>query len=82
MEVGERVFIGGGSVFHQFVRVGRGAMVQGLSAFSKDVPPFSLAAERNLVLGLNVVGLRRAGCSAAERAETQGSLQTPLTPAA
>ncbi len=69
VEIGDRVFVGGGSVFHQFVRVGRGAMIQGLSAFSKDVPPFALGAERNLVFGLNVVGLRRTGFSAAERAE-------------
>lgn len=75
VEVGERVFIGGGSVFHQFVRVGRGAMVQGLSAFSKDVPPFSLAAERNLVFGLNVVGLRRAGFTAAERTEIKAAFK-------
>ena len=69
VEIGDRVFVGGGSVFHQFVRVGRGAMIQGLSAFSKDVPPFALAAERNLVFGLNVVGLRRSGFAVAERAE-------------
>lgn len=69
VEIGDRVFVGGGSVFHQFVRVGRGAMIQGLSAFSKDVPPFALGAERNLVFGLNVVGLRRSGVSAEERAE-------------
>ena len=69
VEIGDRVFVGGGSVFHQFVRVGRGAMIQGLSAFSKDVPPFTLGAERNLVFGLNVVGLRRMGMSAAERGE-------------
>jgi UDP-N-acetylglucosamine acyltransferase len=75
VEVGERVFIGGGSVFHQFVRVGRGAIVQGLSAFSKDVPPFTLAAERNRVFGLNVVGLRRAGFSAAERAELKAAFK-------
>ncbi len=75
VEVGERVFIGGGSVFHQFVRVGRGAIVQGLSAFSKDVPPFTLAAERNLVFGLNVVGLRRAGCPAEERAEIKAAFK-------
>ena len=75
VEVAERVFIGGGSVFHQFVRVGRGAMVQGLSAFSKDIPPFSLAAERNLVFGLNVVGLRRGGFSAAERAEIKAAFK-------
>ena len=75
VEVAERVFIGGGSVFHQFVRVGRGAMVQGLSAFSKDVPPFALAAERNLVFGLNVVGLRRSGFTAAERAEIKAAFK-------
>ena len=69
VEIGDRVFVGGGSVFHQFVRVGRGAMIQGLSAFSKDVPPFTLGAERNTVFGLNVVGLRRSGMAAAERAE-------------
>ena len=44
-------------------------MIQGLSAFSKDVTPFTLAAERNLVFGLNVVGLRRTGFATAERGE-------------
>jgi UDP-N-acetylglucosamine acyltransferase len=75
VEVAERVFIGGGSVFHQFVRVGRNAIVQGLSAFSKDVPPFTLAAERNLVFGLNVVGLRRGGFTPAERAEIKAAFK-------
>lgn len=69
VEVGPRAFLGGGSVFHQFVRVGRGVIVQGLSAFSKDVPPWTLAAERNTVAGLNVVGLRRAAVAPAARAE-------------
>ncbi len=68
VQVADRVFIGGGCVFHQFVRVGRLAICQGLSAFSKDVPPFTTAAERNTVAGLNVVGLRRAGFSAPQRA--------------
>jgi UDP-N-acetylglucosamine acyltransferase len=68
VQVADRVFIGGGCVFHQFVRVGRLAICQGLSAFSKDVPPFTTAAERNGVVGLNVVGLRRAGFSASQRA--------------
>lgn len=69
VQVGDRVFIGGGCVFHQFIRVGRLAICQGGSAFSKDIPPYVVAAERNGVAGLNVVGLRRAGLSAAERAE-------------
>ena len=75
VEIGDRVFVGGGSVFHQFVRVGRGAMIQGQSAFSKDVPPFALGAERNLVFGLNVVGLRRGGFSAEERAEIKAAFK-------
>lgn len=71
VQVADRVFIGGGCVFHQFVRVGRLAICQGLSAFSKDVPPFTTAAERNGIAGLNVIGLRRAGFSAIQRAEVK-----------
>lgn len=69
VQVAERVFIGGGCVFHQHIRVGRLAICQGGSAFSKDIPPFTTAAERNGIAGLNVVGLRRAGLTAATRAE-------------
>ena len=69
VDVGDRVFIGGGCVFHQHIRIGRLAICQGASAFSKDIPPFVIAAGRNGVAGLNVVGLRRAGLGAGERAE-------------
>ena len=69
VEVGDRAFLGGGSVFHQHVRVGRGVVVQGVSGMSKDVPPFTIAMQINNVAGLNTVGLRRGGFSAAERAE-------------
>jgi UDP-N-acetylglucosamine acyltransferase len=68
VQLGERVFVGGGCVFHQHIRVGSLAICQGGSAFSKDVPPFCIGAERNGVAGLNVVGLRRAGFSAQTRA--------------
>jgi UDP-N-acetylglucosamine acyltransferase len=67
VQIGDGVFVGGGCVFHQFVRVGRLAICQGLSAFSKDIPPFTTAADRNGIAGLNVVGLRRAGFSATQR---------------
>lgn len=67
VEVGDRAFIGGGSVFHQHTRVGRLVMTQGNSGIGKDIPPFLVAAEVNLAVGLNVVGMRRAGLSAAER---------------
>jgi len=67
--VQENVFIGGGCVFHQFVRLGRNAIIQGLSALSKDVPPFLIACRRNRVAGLNSIGLRRSGLSRAQRGE-------------
>ena len=67
--VDDQAFLGGGSVFHQNMRVGRLVMVQGGSAFGKDLPPFTLAAERNMVFGLNIVGLRRSKFSTAQRDE-------------
>lgn len=67
--VDDHAFLGGGSTFHQHMHVGRLVMVQGSSAFGKDLPPFTLAAERNAVFGLNIVGLKRAGFSAKERDE-------------
>jgi UDP-N-acetylglucosamine acyltransferase len=73
--VEDSVFLGGGCVFHQFTRIGRLAIAQGRSAFGKDIPPFCLAAKTNLVFGLNVVGLRRAGFSAAERSELKRAFQ-------
>ena len=67
--VDDGAFLGGGSTFHQFMRIGRLVMVQGSSAFGKDLPPFVIAAERNYVFGLNTVGLRRAGLTAGDRNE-------------
>src|SRR5882724_1375347 len=57
--VGHRAFISGGVVIHQFTHVGRLAMFSGNARVSMDVPPFTLAAERNEIHALNLVGLRR-----------------------
>src|SRR4029077_6071126 len=73
--VDDQAFLGGGTVFHQNVSVGRLAIAQGASAFSKDIPPFVIAAERNYVFGLNVVGLRRAGFTAQERDEIKSAFK-------
>ena len=75
VRVDNSAFLGGGSTFHQFMHIGRLVMVQGSSAFGKDLPPFVIAAERNCVFGLNVVGLRRAGFSAKERDEIKAAFQ-------
>ena len=67
--VDDGAFLGGGCVFHQHIRIGRLAIAQGGGAFGKDIPPFTLAARVNGIGGLNVVGLRRAGYTAEQRAE-------------
>jgi UDP-N-acetylglucosamine acyltransferase len=67
--VGDRAFLSGNCLLHQFVRVGTLALMQGGSAISKDLPPFCIARGDNGICGLNVIGLRRAGFSAADRLE-------------
>ncbi len=67
IEVGERNFFGGGSAFHQFVRVGDLCMVKGLTAISQDVPPFVMVSGSNQIRGLNVVGMSRAGFDKEQR---------------
>ena len=63
--VGSRAFLSGGAGVHQFCRVGRLAMVGGLAHISRDVPPFvTIDGQSSYVVGLNQVGLRRAGCDA------------------
>lgn len=67
--VHDRAFISGGCLVHQFCRVGTLAIMQGGSAISKDLAPFTVARGDNGISGLNVIGLRRAGFSAEERLE-------------
>ena len=75
VRVDDGAFLGGGSTFHQFMHIGRLVMVQGSSAFGKDLPPFVIAAERNSVFGVNVVGLRRAGFSVQDRDELKAAFK-------
>ncbi len=63
----DRAFLSGSSLVHQFCRVGRLALMQGSSAVSLDLPPFTVVRGVNRLCGLNVVGLRRAGVSATDR---------------
>jgi UDP-N-acetylglucosamine acyltransferase len=69
VRVDDGAFLGGASTFHQHMRIGRMVMIQGSSAFGKDLPPFTLAAERNGIFGLNVIGMKRAGFGPAERSD-------------
>jgi len=67
--VAEKAWISGNCLVHQFVRVGMLAMMQGGSAISKDLPPFTIARGDNGICGLNTVGLRRAGYDSGTRLE-------------
>ncbi len=69
VSVADRALISGNCLVHQFVRVGTLAMMQGGSAISKDLPPYTVARGDNGICGLNTVGLRRAGMSANDRLE-------------
>lgn len=63
VQVGAWAFLGGGAVFHQFLRIGAHAMVSGNGAFSETIPPYTVAADRNTIYGLNLIGLKRRGFS-------------------
>ena len=68
--VEDEAFISGMVGLHQFVRVGRLAILSALSAANKDVPPFMLCGGRPArAQGVNVVGLRRAKIAPATREE-------------
>jgi UDP-N-acetylglucosamine acyltransferase len=70
--IGDYAIIGGLSAIHQFVSVGKHAMVSGGSLVRKDVPPFVKAAREPLsFVGINSIGLRRRGFSNEKIAEIQ-----------
>lgn len=79
VRVDNGAFLGGGGVFHQHMRIGRLALTQGASGFSKDIPPFVIAAEINYVFGVNVIGLRRAGFSGRDRDEIKAAFKLLYT---
>ena len=60
--IGDDVVIGGLSGIHQFVRIGRGAMIGALTMVAHDVLPFGLVqGPRGVLDGLNLIGLKRRG---------------------
>lgn len=63
-QIGDNVVFGGGVAVRQFVRIGEGAMIVGLSGVRADVIPFGMAhGPLADLVGLNVVGMRRRGLS-------------------
>jgi UDP-N-acetylglucosamine acyltransferase len=71
VEVGDQAYISGNCVVHQFIRIGRLALMRGLSRTSRDVPPFCIMDGTHTVRAINRVGLRRAGFSPEQIRATQ-----------
>jgi UDP-N-acetylglucosamine acyltransferase len=67
VRVADNVFIGGNTAVLQFVRIGEGAMLGGVSGITRDVIPFGFAfGPKADLVGINVVGLKRKGFSRAD----------------
>jgi UDP-N-acetylglucosamine acyltransferase len=75
--VGDNVVFGGGVAVRQFVRIGEGAMIVGLSGARADIIPWGMAhGPLADLIGLNVIGMRRAGASKAEVLTVRRAYQT------
>lgn len=72
----DEVIVGGLSGVHQFVRVGRGAMIGALSMVAQDVIPYGLVqAARGRLDGLNLIGLKRRGVTRADITALRAAFQ-------
>ncbi len=64
VEIDDFAILSGGSLVHQFTRIGKHAMIQGGTRLGKDIPPFAVAGREPVsYVGINIVGLRRRGFS-------------------
>ena len=62
--IDDYAILGGGTLVHQFSRIGAHVMIQGGGKINKDIPPFVKAAREPVsYCGINSVGLRRRGYS-------------------
>jgi UDP-N-acetylglucosamine acyltransferase len=64
VEVGDRALVSGNCVVHQYTRIGRLAMMRGLSRTSRDIPPFCIMDGTHTLRGINAIGMRRVGFNA------------------
>ncbi len=64
IEVADRAYVSGAVAVHQFCRIGTLAMVGGQAHVNQDVPPYvTVDGQSSCVVGINQIGLRRAGFS-------------------
>ena len=64
VSIEKNAIVGGSCAIHQFSRIGESAMVGGMTGVLSDVIPFGLSmGNRNNLMGLNLIGLRRSKVS-------------------
>ncbi|HMP17783.1 MAG TPA: acyl-ACP--UDP-N-acetylglucosamine O-acyltransferase, partial [Gemmatales bacterium] len=66
VELVDHCYVSGNSAVHQFCRMGRLSFLSGISGTTKDIPPFIIQQNINHVVGVNIIGMRRAGLSSAQ----------------
>jgi UDP-N-acetylglucosamine acyltransferase len=70
VEIGDRAFVSGGVVIHQFSRIGTLAMIGGNTRVNADAPPYFLYSGFDITpVGINAVGLQRAGISESDMSD-------------
>ena len=75
--IGDDVIIGGLSGIHQFVRIGRGAIIGAVTMVTNDVIPFGLVqSARGELDGLNLIGLKRRGVARDEITALRAAYQS------
>ena len=64
VSINKNAIVGGSCAIHQFSRIGEFAMIGGMTGVLSDVIPYGLSlGNRNILTGLNLIGLRRSGVS-------------------
>jgi UDP-N-acetylglucosamine acyltransferase len=74
-ELHDRVILSGNTGVQQYVRIGRLALLSGNSSAPRDLPPYLIAHKRGEIIGVNVVGMRRAGMAPEEIAAVRQAHQ-------
>lgn len=79
VKMGSHAFLSGHVAVHQFCRIGDYVMIGGVSGVRQDVPPFAMAnGQYARFVGINLVGLRRAGFDQARRSAIKQAYRTLL----
>ncbi|MGE0606361.1 MAG: acyl-ACP--UDP-N-acetylglucosamine O-acyltransferase [Pirellulales bacterium] len=77
VSVEERAYVSGAVGVHQFCRIGTLAMVGGQAHLTQDVPPYvTVDGATTAIVGLNLVGLRRAGFTVEQVRQLKAAYQT------